>query len=255
MASYRLCDTVASLDIALSVLVNADTIFIDCEGRDLGETGGRLSLISLGALHPIPGVAADHLSVFLIDVIKLSEDGILEPIYELLRRDTVLKVGYDLRMDAAEFWHGHGVQLETVLDLQVADIMARAVRREGLDEQLKRLVGFVPRHELRRNREMWVNVQKLNGLDWALKDLGLAITAKQKVDHSLWLERPLDLLHLEYAAEDIHKVQLLYDAMLSNRLMNKEKVIKQSQVYSRLHLATRPDRYNKYKHHGLVPLA
>ncbi|KAG8811361.1 hypothetical protein FRC17_002506, partial [Serendipita sp. 399] len=133
MASWRLCDTAATLDLALSALTKADVIFLDCEGKDLGEVGGRLSLISLGAVREIPSSAGEtHLDVFLIDAIALANDdgrsgggGLLEPIYELLRRETVLKVGYDLRMDVAEFWHGHGVKMENALDLQVADILAR----------------------------------------------------------------------------------------------------------------------------------
>ncbi|KAG8813423.1 hypothetical protein FRC17_001581, partial [Serendipita sp. 399] len=136
MASWRLCDTAATLDLALSALIKADVIFLDCEGKDLGEVGGRLSLISLGAVREIPSSGGQtHLDVFLIDAIALATNnnddgrsgggGLLEPIYELLRRETVLKVGYDLRMDVAEFWHGHGVKIENVLDLQVADILAR----------------------------------------------------------------------------------------------------------------------------------
>jgi exonuclease 3'-5' domain-containing protein 1 len=168
-----LCNTPESLRAAFDAISGHTHIFLDCEGQTLGEVGGKLSLLDVGVVQEED--SERRLSVFLIDVLAFQgpNSHLLVPIFDIMRSETVFKVVFDGRMDASELLHGHGVQLNNVLDLQVADVLSREKRGESVEGRLQRLVGFLRREEITRNRGLYLQVQKLNGLKWAMEEHGL----------------------------------------------------------------------------------
>lgn len=174
MASYRVCTTLESLQAAADVLLQHSHIILDCEGHKLGEVGGKLSLLNLGVSHE-DDEGDEHLSIFVIDVLAFQNDKAkhLIPIFDILKSESIFKVVFDGRMDASELFHGHGIKLNNVLDLQLADISSREKRGEGIDRQLRRLQGFLPPYELARNPAMYTSVQRLNGMASAIREYGI----------------------------------------------------------------------------------
>jgi exonuclease 3'-5' domain-containing protein 1 len=175
MNPYTLCDTLELVDQAVRTLSQSSVIFLDCEGQVLGQTDGILSLIGLGVTHE--NMDGDiELSIFLVDVLAFAHNSdmalYLRPLFEILSSEAIHKVVFDGRMDASELLHGYGVQLRGVLDLQIADVMSRKKRAETLDKQLYRLLGFLGKHELLQNRNLYMYVHRLNSLQGALKEHG-----------------------------------------------------------------------------------
>ncbi|CAG7852262.1 SubName: Full=Uncharacterized protein {ECO:0000313/EMBL:CCA74328.1} [Serendipita indica DSM 11827] len=259
LASYQLCNTLETLSIALKHLSTAKTVYLDCEGQDLGDQGGILSILSLGCVTSTSEVKnSATLSIFLIDVPAFqtythqANPSPLVPVFAILTSKEVLKVGFDLRMDASELRHGHDVVITHVLDLQIVDLMCRDKSEEAV---LQRLAGYLAPREVLRNREIYKHVLRLSGLDKALIDQGQSVPRKPKFDHSKWMHRPLDEDNLLYAAEDVSKIQVLYELLVRNPLVNVELAIQQSEAYIQSHASARPDRTNKYLSHGLLPLA
>ncbi|KIM24703.1 hypothetical protein M408DRAFT_331672 [Serendipita vermifera MAFF 305830] len=254
-ASYRICNTPESLAAAVRVLSQHSHIFLDCEGRNLGTVSGKLSLLNLGVAHATDD-GEQRLLIFLIDVLAFPKDRAhhLSPIFDIMSSEKVFKIVFDGRMDASELLHGHRVQLNNVLDLQVADILAREKRGESRDQQLQRLRGFLPKHELARNPDMYLYVHKLNGMGSAMREYGIDEGKKRSVNHDKWLDRPMDETSLRYAAEDICKIQQLYDVFMEEGYIDEETLVQQSASYLALNADARP-RGDKYQGHGLFPLA
>lgn len=270
MLSYTLCDTWTSVEVASRALSKVDTIFLDCEGGNLGAEHGSLCILSLGAI--VPNISGqEEFSIFLIDAfsfgVHVSEA--LEPIFSLLSRQSSVVV-FDGRMDASELYHGHGVRLTDVVDLQVVDIMSREKRQETLDQQLERLLPVLPRWELTQNREQYLTVHKLNGLDGALREHGIMASKKCRefvtfviarsshawieIDHDRWQDRPLAVQYLEYAAEDVQKIYLLYQNLVTSGYVDSQAKTLSLQYISQ-HYGRRPREGNPYAQHGILPLA
>lgn len=133
MTSYRLCNTAESSEAALQVLSKVETVYLDCEGVQLGAEGGSLALVSLGAVLKKDN-GTEALAIFLIDILALggpnSED--MASLRALLEGKSPTKVMFDCRMDTSEFFHGFNIRLDGVVDLQLADMLSRPKRREGL---------------------------------------------------------------------------------------------------------------------------
>lgn len=165
-----LCSTPESLQTVLQALSGQTHVFLDCEGKTLGEAGGKLSLLNLGVVNQ-----NNRLQTFLVDVLAFerSNSRYLAPIFEMLRSEEVFKVMFDGRMDASELLHGHGVRLRNVLDLQVADVASRERRGESDNGRLQRLIGFLPQQEINRNRSLYLQVERLNNLDYATVEHGV----------------------------------------------------------------------------------
>ena len=68
------------------------------------------------------------------------------------------------------------------------------------------------------------------------------------------MHRPLDEQSRAYAAEDITKIRTLHQLFVRNPLFKLDLAIKQSESYTKLHAAARPDPDDKYMRHGLLPL-
>jgi len=198
MASYRVCTTPDSLQAAADVLLQHSHIILDCEGHSLGEAGGKLSLLNLGVSHEDDG-GDEHLSIFVIDVLAFQNDKAkhLIPIFDILKSENIFKIVFDGRMDSSELLHGHGIKLNNVLDLQLADISSREKRGEGIDRQLRRLQGFLPRYELARNPAMYSSVQKLNGMASAAREYDIQ-GANKRGEHCRALIPLFGIVHPDY---------------------------------------------------------
>lgn len=254
MASFRLCDNFDQLQIAIRTLSAASTIYFDCEGYELGHYEGRLAIISMGVLERDQG--EDRLSIFLIDVLAFRgkrKSKHLIPIFDIIRSDTIVKVVFDGRSDASELLHGSNVTLRRVVDLQVADITSREKRGETQEQRFERLRGLLPRREIEENKSLLRQVQRLNGLVPALLEHGVDVGPKIKIDHSKWMQRPLDTEYQRYAAEDVHLLLLLHRALLENGLIN-ESIEEQSGRYVMQHAKERPSSLDIYSRHGFLPL-
>jgi exonuclease 3'-5' domain-containing protein 1 len=116
------------------VLSQHSHIILDCEGRTLGAAGGKLSLLNLGVSQEDDD-GDEHLSIFVIDVLAFQKNKAvhLAPIFDILKSEDIFKVVFDGRMDSSELLHGHGVKLNNVLGLQLADVLSREKRGEGAE--------------------------------------------------------------------------------------------------------------------------
>jgi exonuclease 3'-5' domain-containing protein 1 len=149
-----LCDADNVLKEALLNLQTSSTLILDCEGVNLGQRGGSLSLITLRTTSP------SLEQTYLIDVVQLSPAA-LQPVFDILRSHRVLKVTFDGRMDFSALYHGHGIELQSVLDLQLMDVVSR---NESQEKHLERLGKYLKRGEINANKRMYVDVHKLSGL-------------------------------------------------------------------------------------------
>jgi exonuclease 3'-5' domain-containing protein 1 len=75
------------------------------------------------------------------------------------------------------------------------------------------------------------------------------------VDHSKWLQRPLDKSALQYAAKDIDMICLLYHQFVEKEYIDQDVLAQKSASYIALHAKARPNVNDKYIRHGLLPLA
>lgn len=167
-----LCNTGAILTAALPVLQGCSTLILDCEGLQLGERGGSLSLVTLRTTAPSP------VRTYIIDIVSLPRTS-LEPVFDILRSSNVCKVLFDGRMDYSALYHGHGVEMNNLLDIQLIDVASRQTRGEGQAAQFRRLQKYLPYISFNANIEAYQQVQKLSGLNECAKEHTSTGTAKQ----------------------------------------------------------------------------
>ena len=124
--SYIYCDTEAHTKALVDHLTaflaserSNHTIFLDCEGRDLGRVGGKLGLVQLGIEN----------EVYLVDIITYPEA--LDSLKPILENSRLKKVVWDGRNDYCELWHGHGIELRSPLDLQLVRVYEACNGRSG----------------------------------------------------------------------------------------------------------------------------
>ncbi|KAJ7152873.1 hypothetical protein C8R46DRAFT_1228435 [Mycena filopes] len=255
--SFTFCDTVQGLSVVAASLRGSSTLFLDCEGHDLGLVGGGLSLISLGTPTPTQP------RTFLIDAIALSTAD-LRPIFDLLESPHVKKVVFDGRMDQTALYYEHGgVRLQNVVDLQLADIKSRVLRgeSEGSLEQLMRLSPYLLQSEVQANPRLYHRVQKLPGLEQTVREHGVAVGAEElnikgRFKHTTWLRRPLSQTALIYAANDITLIAHLWEEFVDQGYIDG-KLADQSLRYIRLWTSSTGPQINadhRYRLHALLPL-
>jgi exonuclease 3'-5' domain-containing protein 1 len=167
-----LCNTEAILTAALPVLQGSSTLILDCEGLQLGERGGSLSLITLRTTAPSP------IRTYIIDVVNLPRTA-LEPVFDILRSSDVCKVLFDGRMDYSALYHGYGVELHNLLDVQLVDVASRQTRGEGQPGQFRRLQKYLRHINFHSNLEAYQQVHKLSGLNECAEEHITGATGKQ----------------------------------------------------------------------------
>jgi len=261
MANYTICDTPSKLDVALAELRSATHIALDCEGRDLGQKEGKLSLISVS---PIRSETENH-PIFLVDAVAL-DDRALGPLFDLLRSEKPIKVVFDGRMDYSELAHRHNVQLKGVIDIQLADVRSRESRGEGREGQHRRLSPYIHRAQINGQPNAYANVHRLNSLSSCANEHAVQVAsgegdvsipqrrASKPVFHGRWLERPLPDNNLEYAARDIHLLTGIYARFVEQAYINEQDLLLSSQKYVSIWSDAPPDIYDEYKSHPLLPL-
>jgi exonuclease 3'-5' domain-containing protein 1 len=164
------CDTLISLNSALQVLETCRTLFIDCEGVDLGTEGGKLSILSVGAVPPRTRAPTDTLTIYLIDATCLTLTQ-LGPVFDLLASQSVTKVVWDGRSDYSALYHDCDVEMRNVVDLQIVDILSRA-SRDSPAEHLNRFRGYVQSCHLDRpdSQRRYMRLHRLSSLLQAVKE-------------------------------------------------------------------------------------
>jgi hypothetical protein len=120
-APYIYCDKPSELErlrTHLKSLADSDTnkipVLLDCEGDKLGRINGKLGLVQIGLEN----------NVYLVDVIECPKS--LELLKEILEDQALEKIVWDGRSDYAELWHGHGIAISPVLDLQLVRVYQRS---------------------------------------------------------------------------------------------------------------------------------
>ena len=134
---------------------------MDCEGQDLGQQGGSLSLINFRTIGPE--------TTYLIDVLSLTKDA-LRPVLDIIQSSSPTKIMFDGRMDYTELFHEYGTPIRGVLDLQLADIHSRRQRGENEEDQLRRLSPYLKRGEVAGQPNCYAQVQKLCSLQQCLRE-------------------------------------------------------------------------------------
>jgi len=120
-APYILVTTSAGVRSALKMLSASRFLLFDCEGEKLGCEGGALSLLSVGT---------ELGDIFVFDALALGRETLLRVI-AFIADGRRRKFVWDGRKDYSELRHSYRHRLENVIDLQLTDIVSRAVRRHG----------------------------------------------------------------------------------------------------------------------------
>ncbi|KAE9382344.1 hypothetical protein BT96DRAFT_774712, partial [Gymnopus androsaceus JB14] len=180
----------------------------------------------------------------------------LQPLFDLLTNQDILKILYDGRMDFSALYHGFGVKLVNVIDLQLADVKSRYVRgetRERQSQRQRRCFSF-KQVNVPRNAYKYDDVHVLQGLGPCLVDHQCMSTSPKKhVDHETWKERPLSPQHLQYAAHDVVLIDILHSCFLQDGYIDSE-LPSQSQLYVSLWSDAPPHPENIFRSHPLLPL-
>lgn len=125
---HLLCQTSQQVGDAVEKLAQHPIIMIDCEGVNLGQPGGILTLISVGTVE-------NKAIVFLFDVLSPQQNA-MAALVRLLDDPSIRKVMWDGRQDTYGIHTVYGIKLRNVLDLQLVELMARARRRGEKDQRL-----------------------------------------------------------------------------------------------------------------------
>ncbi|KAF7305842.1 3'-5' exonuclease domain-containing protein [Mycena chlorophos] len=246
-------NTPKSVSAVLNALKDADTIFFDCEGVDLGTQGGSITLLSFGT----PGSPVIHL--VHIPPIGMAR---LRPIFDLLESNKIQKVVFDGRMDQSALYYECGrVPLRNVVDLQLVALrVQRRGQEPGAKRQLWRLTQFyLPKEVVAEQQNLYRHVHKLPGLARIVEEFklgkGMPPSRKRELAGSLdWSVAQLSDDHLEYAATDIRLISLLYaHAAIKRRITDEAR--EESAKYVALWITSgQPERGDVYRSHPLLPI-
>lgn len=229
---YVFCNDLPSVASATRILALSPVLIIDCEGRLIGTLTGALSLMCIGTER------AEH--IFIFDVLALRPfKSHLTPLLSILTNSQIKKVMWDCRNDFLEIQSEYNITLTGIVDLQLAEIQARtAVRGESDFQRIQRFArgsGPALLLALRQNRELFLGVHRLQGMDACIRLAGVLATGKDRrccvawyiwhtypspaqvvamhkaLGSSIWLDRPLPPKLLAYAAHDIELIAALYE--------------------------------------------
>lgn len=196
--------TKSEFEDMMNTLKELSIVAIDAEGVQLSRTG-PLTILSIGGIDKTAPIYVVDVQTLGADVVFTDATGSLK---SLLENAQITKVTFDCRSDSDALWHQFGVSLTGVLELQVLDQAVRIQRGET-----------PPQNCLYVNRGQ---VQMLQGLEVVAKRNGITLqqmNAPHKSCSTIWARRPLDATSIEYAANDILAIKLLYHCLQSVALM------------------------------------
>jgi exonuclease 3'-5' domain-containing protein 1 len=183
------------------------TIFIDLEGVNLGREG---ELCLLAIHHTISKRS------FVVDVHCLGASAFSTPASDgtttlktILESPTIAKGIFDVRNDSAALYHGFGVRLQCMHDIQLLEIVARPQIWPGSRRFRCGLEKVIHRHS---------NMTAAEAADWtATKTLGIRLFAPEKGgSYDVFKQRPLNPLLTPYSINDVICLPQLYDKFTSN---------------------------------------
>ncbi|KAK7448067.1 hypothetical protein VKT23_013823 [Stygiomarasmius scandens] len=242
-------DTKAALQAAVRDLAASEMLIVDCEGLNLGVRAGALSLLCIRSVSDTP-------RSYLFDVVLLERAKVsLQPVFELLSSQKIRKVFYDGRMDFCALYFGYRVTINNVIDLQIADVDSRALRGQGHEEQMQRLLRCLPYRQVHNpgNAGKYADVHLLQGLGACLVEHKVSGPGKDKVDHDTWMQRPLTDQQRVYAAKDLYLIFILLEYFQEAQYLSEDLPM-WSQRYISIWSDAQPDDENVYRSHPLLPL-
>ncbi|KAE9384412.1 hypothetical protein BT96DRAFT_842256 [Gymnopus androsaceus JB14] len=223
-----LCNSEHLLDEALNGLLSSCRIVaLDCEGHDLGRSGGTLSLICVRSISPA------SLNTIVIDVLAFSRgSSSLKRLFALIESESIQKIVFDGRMDFCAFFYEYGVYMKNVLDMQLA---------------------YVERRIARFSHRSPNEVHMLAGMASCLRENGITASPKESINHRAWLVRPMGKKHLSYAAHDVELIEAIYN-VFHQRGHIRTSLLEQSQRYITLWSDFQPTTGDVYRSNAFLPL-
>ncbi|OHE92934.1 hypothetical protein CORC01_11801 [Colletotrichum orchidophilum] len=201
-----LIDTTAALSKMVGNLEELPTdppsLYIDLEGVNLSRHG----TISILQLHVLPSK-----QTYLLDVHTLqgqcfsatSRNG--RSFKDILESDTIPKVFFDVRNDSDALYHHFKIDLRGIQDLQLMEIATRTFSRRHVNG-------------LSRCIERDASLSTLERIAWKrVKDKGVKLFAPERGgSYEVFNERPLSSDMIDYCAQDVQVLPLLWARYKSN---------------------------------------
>ena len=239
------CDVISSpgeaLDRAVRAIANAPgkVIAVDCEGVAMSRIG-RVTLVQ---------IAVPNERVYLFDVQALGSEACFErggggggeekdennatnrsvTLKSVLEDASITKLMFDCRVDSDALYHQHGIALNGVFDIQLADVAARRAASQsvallsGVPKCAARHLGKGAAAEANALAAFDGVVDAAAGPDAAaISRVSEHLKSKVKAsfapdlggDGTLWARRPLSADVRRYAALDAWLLVRIHDAMV-----------------------------------------
>ncbi|KAJ7692892.1 hypothetical protein B0H17DRAFT_894289, partial [Mycena rosella] len=177
----------------------------------------------------------------------------LQSLFSIMELPSIQKVCFDGRMDHSALFHGHSTTMANVLDLQIVNVYSRVVRGEP-DKQLARLSPCLLPGNIASNRAHYLKLHKLISLGNAMKEHGFRNARTDgAVDHTQWMCRPLLSDNLQYTADKVYNIGLLFDHFVQKGYITPP-LLAPSMKYVRLWSDAQPTSMNVYRSHPIMPL-
>lgn len=123
-------------------------VYLSAHGRGLGYINGRLGLVQIGIKEDI----------YLLDVLTYAK--CLDVLKEILENKEVEKIIWEGRWIGSEFWHGCQIDMNDVVDLQLADIYEKGITTRNFVPIDALEMGFVQLDEKTR-METTIDLKRL----------------------------------------------------------------------------------------------
>ncbi|KAK7678046.1 hypothetical protein QCA50_018987 [Cerrena zonata] len=225
-APYTFVETYNQLADAVLILSRSPYLVVDCEGYDIAQPDGKLSLLTIGT--------AEARDLFVIDVlnIKDKEEASVVDLLALFTNEAIPKIMWDGRGDFVEIFDWYGVEMQGILDLQIAEV-AKQARHETEPTRQARFARQLQYgwKAVRKHKELFSGIHILPGLDGVVRSYKLGehlakdteVVAMHRAGESgRWMERPLPERLIQYAANDVYLIAVVYTFFLEKKWIQKE---------------------------------